>query len=132
MATITKRGHSLGVVYYEGKAIVNTGIPGVIGGYGKERVIHAPETGILHCKAKIGDIVEKGQCIAMVGNVCVEASLSGVLRGILPDGFSVWKGLKMADIDPRKEQVENCTTISDKARCIAGGVVEAILHLHNL
>ena len=68
----------------------------------------------------------------MVGNVCVEASLSGVLRGILPDGFSVWKGLKMADIDPRKEQVENCTTISDKARCIAGGVVEAILHLHNL
>lgn len=128
----TKRGHSLGVVYYEGKAIVNTGIPGVIGGYGKERVIHAPETGILHCKAKIGDIVEKGQCIAMVGNVCVEASLSGVLRGILPDGFSVWKGLKMADIDPRKEQVENCTTISDKARCIAGGVVEAILHLHNL
>ena len=128
----TKRGHSLGVVYYEGKAIVNTGIPGVIGGYGKERVIHAPETGILHCKAKIGDIVEKGQCIAMIGNVCVEASLSGVLRGILPDGFSVWKGLKMADIDPRKEQVENCTTISDKARCIAGGVVEAILHLHNL
>jgi len=128
----TKRGHSLGVVYYEGKAIANTGIPGVIGGYGKERVIHAPETGILHCKAKIGDIVEKGQCIAMIGNVCVEASLSGVLRGILPDGFSVWKGLKMADIDPRKEQVENCTTISDKARCIAGGVVEAILHLHNL
>lgn len=128
----TKRGHSLGVVYYEGKAIANTGIPGVIGGYGKERVIHAPETGILHCKAKIGDIVEKGQCIAMVGNVCIEASLSGVLRGILPDGFSVWKGLKMADIDPRKEQVENCTTISDKARCIAGGVVEAILHLHNL
>lgn len=128
----TKRGHSLGVVYYEGKAIANTGIPGVIGGYGKERVIHAPETGILHCKAKIGDIVENGQCIAMIGNVCVEASLSGVLRGILPDGFSVWKGLKMADIDPRKEQVENCTTISDKARCIAGGVVEAILHLHNL
>ena len=128
----TKRGHSLGVVYYEGKAIANTGIPGVIGGYGKERVIHAPETGILHCKAKIGDIVEKGQCIAMIGNVCVEASLSGVLRGILPDGFSVWKGLKMADIDPRKEQVENCTTISDKARCIAGGVVEAILHLHYL
>ena len=128
----TKRGHSLGVVYYEGKAIANTGIPGVIGGYGTERVIHAPETGILHCKAKIGDIVEKGQCIAMIGNVCVEASLSGVLRGILPDGFSVWKGLKMADIDPRKEQVENCTTISDKARCIAGGVVEAILHLHNL
>ena len=35
----------------------------------------------------------------------------------------------MADIDPRKEQVDNCTTISDKARCIAGGEIEAILNL---
>ena len=127
----TKRGHSLGVVYYRGKAIENNGVPGIIEGYGKERVIHAHKSGVLHCKAKIGDIVEKGQCIATIDNTCVEASLSGVLRGILPNGFMVWKGLKMADIDPRKEQVDNCTTISDKARCIAGGVLEAIFHLYN-
>lgn len=65
----------------------------------------------------------------MIDDTKVYASISGVLRGILPDGFNVKKGLKMADIDPRKEQVDNCTTISDKARCIAGGVIEAILHL---
>ena len=35
------------------------------------------------------------------------------------------KGFKMADIDPRLNEYENCFTISDKARCIAGGVVEA-------
>ncbi len=38
----TKRGHFLGVVYYEGKAIVNTGIPGVIGGYGKKKELFMP------------------------------------------------------------------------------------------
>ena len=125
----TKRGHSLGRIYYEGQAIANTGVPGIIGGYGKERVIHAPCDGVLQCMANIGDIVEKGQCIAIINNEEVYATITGVLRGILPDGFNVWKGLKMADIDPRKEQVENCATISDKARCIAGGVLEAILHL---
>ena len=125
----TNRGHSLGKIYYQGKAIANTGVPGIIGGYGKERVIHAPCNGILKCQAWIGDIVEKGQCIALIDDTKVYASISGVLRGILPDGFNVKEGLKMADIDPRKEQVDNCTTISDKARCIAGGVVEAILNL---
>ena len=125
----TKRGHSLGKIYYQGKAIANTGVPGIIDGYGKERVIHAPCNGILKCQARIGDIVEKGQCIALIDDTKVYASISGVLRGILPDGSNVKEGLKMADIDPRKEQVDNCTTISDKARCIAGGVVEAILHL---
>ena len=37
--------------------------------------------------------------------------------------------MKIADIDPRMEQQKNCDTISDKARCIAGGVLEALLVL---
>ena len=37
------------------------------------------------------------------------------------------KGMKIADIDPRKEQKKNCFTISDKARCIAGSVLEILL-----
>ena len=44
----TMRGHKLGRVIYEGKAIANTGVPGIIGGYAAERVIHAPVDGILH------------------------------------------------------------------------------------
>ena len=34
----------------------------------------------------------------------------------------------MADIDPRVDEYQNCFTISDRARWIGGGVLEAILH----
>ena len=123
----TQRGHNLGRVIEEGTATPNTGIPGVIAGYGKERVIHSPAAGIMHNRSKIGDIVEKDQIIAMVDATPVYASLTGVLRGIIRDGYEVPKGMKIADIDPRKEQKKNCDTVSDKARCIAGSVVEVLL-----
>ena len=123
----TMRGHNLGRVISEGHAIPNTGVPGVIAGYGKERVIHAPAGGEIHCLSRIADIVEKDQVLAWIGDTPVRASLTGVLRGIIRDGFTVPKGMKIADIDPRKEQKKNCFTISDKARCIAGSVVEILL-----
>ena len=129
----TKRGHDLGRVLWQGTAAPNTGIPGIIGGYGKERVIHCPADGILRNVCKITDAVTKGQEIAVVetdsGTVPVTASLDGLLRGLIRDGYPVTKGFKIADIDPRTEEYQNCFTISDKARCIAGGVVEAILQL---
>ena len=126
----TMRGHKLGRVIYEGKAIANTGVPGIIGGYAAERVIHAPVAGILHNIAKITDIVEEGESIAWIEGADgtrteVPATLSGLLRGLIREGYPVTKGFKMADIDPRLNEYENCFTISDKARCIAGGVVEA-------
>ena len=127
----TKRGHNLGRVLWEGTAAPNTGIPGVIGGYGKERVIHCPAKGILRNVKKITDTVSRGEVIAVVeteeGNVSVKATLDGILRGLIRDGYPVHVGFKMADIDPRAEEYENCFTISDKARCIAGGVLEALL-----
>lgn len=126
----TKRGHNLGRVIRSGSAVPNTGIPGIIGGYGKERVMHAQAEGILRNAASIGDIVEARAVIAEIetenGTVPVEASLSGLLRGLIRDGYPVTKGFKIADIDPRKEELQNCFTISDKARCIAGSVLEAI------
>ena len=127
----TKRGHHLGRVLWQGTAAANTGIPGIIGGYGKERVIHCPAKGIVRNVKKITDTVSKGEVIALVetetGNVPVEATLDGILRGLIRDGYPVTVGFKMADIDPRAEELGNCFTISDKARCIAGGVLEAIL-----
>ena len=126
----TKRGHNLGRVIRSGSAVPNTGIPGIIGGYGKERVMHAQAEGILRNAASIGDIVEARAVIAEIetenGMVPVEASLSGLLRGLIHDGYPVTKGFKIADIDPRKEELQNCFTISDKARCIAGSVLEVI------
>ena len=123
----TKRGHQLGRIIRNGAAIPNTGIPGIIGGSGKERVIHAPVSGRIRNLSNIADLVEKGQTIAMIGNTPVAASLTGVLRGIIHGGYEVFQGMKIADIDPRKEEKQNCYTISDKARCIAGGVLEIII-----
>lgn len=123
----TQRGHNLGRVLWQGCAAPNTGIPGIIGGYGRERVIHSPAAGTLRTVSHITDTVEKGQIIAYVDDVPVYATLDGLLRGLLPDGYPVTKGFKLADIDPRKEEYQNCFTVSDKARCIAGGVLEAIL-----
>lgn len=123
----TMRGHDLARVIRSGQAIPNTGIPGMVGGVSKERVIHSPGAGKIHNIAHIADIVEKGQILAYVGDVPVEASITGVLRGIIREGYEVPLGMKIADIDPRKEQKKNCFTISDKARCIAGSVVEILL-----
>lgn len=132
----TMRGHSLGRILYTGAAIPNTGVPGLIGGYAKERVIHAPADGALTLvtdaqgqTVDIGSVVHKDDIIAMVGETPVYATLDGVLRGLIRPGYAVTKGLKIADIDPRMEQKDNCDTISDKARNIAGGALEAILHL---
>ena len=129
----TKRGHNLGRVLWTGSAAPNTGIPGMIGGFGKERVIHCPAKGIVRNVKHITDTVSKGEVIALVetecGTVPVEATLDGILRGLIRDGYPVNAGFKMADIDPRAEEYNNCFTISDKARCIAGGVVEAIFRL---
>ena len=78
---------------------------------------------------RIGDRVEKGQPVAVIvtgqGEVVVEASLTGLVRGLIQDGYPVAKGFKIADIDPRESEYENCFTISDKARAIGGSVLEA-------
>ena len=124
----TMRGHNLGRLIYQGHALPNTGVPGNIKGYSKERVIHSPCAGVCHNVKKITDIVEKGEIIAYIGEIPVYASMSGLLRGLIQDGYNVTSGFKMADIDPRVDEYQNCFTISDKARCIGGGVLEAILH----
>ena len=131
----TMRGHKLGRVILEGEAIPNTGIPGSLAGVSRERVLHAPAKGVLRNVCRITDTVEKGQVIAYVetedGKVEITATISGLLRGLIRDGYLVTEGFKIADIDPRTEEYENCFTISDKARCIAGGVLEAMLYLEN-
>lgn len=124
----TKRGHTLGAIIEDGEAIPNTGVPGMVGGYAKERVIHSPADGVIQNISKIADIVEKDQTLAYIGEIPVKATISGVLRGIIRDGFAVTKGMKIADIDPRIEEKQNCYSISDKARCISGSVVEIVMN----
>lgn len=122
----TKRGHDLGRVIHEGSAIPNTGIPGVVGGYSIERLVRASADGIFEPKVSIGDFVEKDQIIAYSGGQPIRAKMSGIVRGMLQPGVNVKEGLKCGDIDARCE-LRHCYTISDKARSIGGGVLEAIL-----
>ena len=122
----TMRGHILGRVITQGSALPNTGVPGSIGGYTVERLLRSPAEGIFEGRAKIGDSVKRGDVVAVVKGVPIRAELDGVLRGLLPSGTPVSKGMKAGDIDPRCE-VSHCFTVSDKALAIAGGVLEAIL-----
>lgn len=126
----TQRGHNLGKVIIKGKAAENSGIPGEISGFTVERVIYAPASGKIKLLKDIGNKVIKGERIALIGDVEVRTKVNGVLRGMIREGYNVFKGMKIGDVDPRGV-VEYCYTISDKARAIGGGVLEAILFFMN-
>lgn len=123
----TMRGHRLGRAIYEGSAMANTGTPGLIAGHDRDRVIHSPSQGIVHPLKEIGDLITGGEAIAEIENggemIPVPATFTGLLRGMIRDGYEVPAGFKIADIDPRAEQRENCHTISDKARAIGNAVL---------
>jgi len=123
--------HKLGRIIREGAAAPNSGVPGIIGGYGAERVLHAQAAGIFRNLHSIADFVEAGEAVAEIETpdgqrLPVATQISGILRGLLRDGYPVTKGFKVADVDPRRAELENCFLISDKARCIAGSVLELI------
>ncbi len=132
------RGHNLARIITDGRAQPNTGVPGNIAGFTSERVIHAPAAGYIHDVRKIGDIVQKGDEIARIypdkGSydnalseyVPVNATITGIIRGLIREGYYFKEGFKIADIDPRASELTNCFTISDKARSIAGSVLEAV------
>ena len=150
----TMRGHNLGRIISQGSAMENTGIPGIIAGYGAERVIYADAAGTFHIVRDIGSRVQAGEVIGTIRmaeqkqeenqdqrseqkqdqhqrqeqvlEVPARTVISGIVRGIIREGYPVTKGFKIADVDPREDQLKNCSTISDKARCIAGSVLELV------
>ncbi len=124
----TSRGHNLGKVIYRGEAIPNTGIPGNIGGYTVERLLRSPAEGVFETNCSIGDHVQEGDEVARVDGISIKAGISGIVRGLLYPGLTVFPGMKVGDIDPRAQR-DYCFTISDKARSVAGGVLEAVLCL---
>ena len=124
----TMRGHYLGRVIYNGSALPNTNIPGLIGGYAGERVLRAPADGIFHTCREIGDVVKAGDVAGTVEGEPMVCTIDGVLRGLLADGTPVHKGMKSGDVDPRCK-IDHCYCASDKALAVGGGVLEAILHL---
>jgi len=125
----SNRGHDLGRTIYAGAAEPYTGMPGQTMGYATERVLRAPVAGrVKHVRA-LGDSVKAGDPILTIDNASFLAPIDGILRGLIRE-ISVAKNEKVGDIDPRGK-AEYCRSISEKARAIGGGVLEAIMHVYN-
>ena len=124
----TMRGHFLGRVITQGSPQPNTGVPGIIAGYGRERVIHSPAAGVFRSDRAIGDIVSAGDVIGYAGDSPMCTQIDGCLRGLLANGVQVTEGFKCADVDPRGD-ASYINYISDKATSVGGGVLEALAML---
>jgi len=122
----SNRGHDLGKVIYSGAAEPHTGIPGSTLGFTRERVLRAPHGGRVRHHQEIGDAIKKGDLVLSVDETPLFAPIDGVLRGLIRE-IEVTAQEKLGDIDPSGIR-EHCYTITDKARAIGGGVLEAILH----
>ena len=126
----TNRGHELGRIITDGTAAENTGVPGNIAGFTRERVLRAPGSGQFNSSFSIMDQIRHDEIIGDVGGKKVVAAIDGVIRGLIRPGIYVKNGTKLGDIDPRGAS-QYCHTISDKARAISGSVLEGILRNHN-
>jgi xanthine dehydrogenase accessory factor len=121
----TNRGKTLGAVIYKGGASPNTGIPGKFMGFDIQRVLRSPCRGRVKHVFDIGNYVQKGDIICYVNEFFVKAPFDGVVRGLIMNGRLVYKGLKIGDVDPRKEK-QVCFIISDKAHIIGKSVLKVI------
>lgn len=124
----SNRGQSLGHIYYSDGPLADTGIPGMIEGVSRERVLYATVSGPLQVEKDIGDLVNKGDVIALIGKEEIRTPIKGIVRGMIRDGTEVKTGLKIADVDPRSNLKDACYKISDKANCIGQSVLRAIVH----
>ena len=120
----TKRGHYLGRVLYDGSALPNTGVPGIINGYGIERLLRSPGSGHVEPLRQIGDCVIAGEAVASVNGLPVISQMDGVVRGLIHRSVTAFEGMKIGDVDPRQD-AKYCCTFSDKVLAIGGGVLEA-------
>ncbi len=123
----TRRGHTLGRVYWSGSAQADSGQPDG----DPRRVLRAPHDGVITAHAKIGDHLKEGQLIAEIKSEIVNRKseivnpFNGVLRGLIHPDIEVTKGMKIGDVDLRDDPAL-CTLVSDKALAIGGGVLEAV------
>ncbi len=123
----TRRSHTLGRVFWSGEPQPDSGQPEG----DPRRVLRAPEEGVVRGMAKIGDVVEGGETVAEIQTVdsgpwTVVSPFRGVVRGLIHDGLTVAKGMKIGDVDSRGDP-NACYLVSDKALSVGGGVLEAIL-----
>ena len=121
----TQRGSDLGRVITRGSAEADSGEPAPVQGITRNRVLRAPQAGVFAGAVRIGDLVGEGDVVGSVSGLPVHARTAGLVRGLLADGVTVDAGIKVGDVDPRGRSVDPAR-ISDKARAVAAGVLEAV------
>ena len=127
----TMRGYNLGRIVYEGYASRRDKNAGQVGNVtNPEHLLLAPIDGTVESLRHISYMVKVDEPVAIVhtpnGSVTIKAHLDGVLRGIVRNGSFIKKGQKLAEINPTMRQGE-CFAVSDKARCIGGAVLMAVM-----
>lgn len=127
----TNRGHFLGRVIWEGPPQPNTGAPEAVATHRSERVLRSPADGRFITHKEIGSVIKKSEVIAEVNTMEITAPFDGTLRGLLHEGLDVHQGMKVGDLDPRKNP-EFAYKVSEKSLAIGGGVMEAILSFPDL
>ena len=129
----TRRGHTLGRVYWTGSAQPDSGEPDG----DRRRVLRAPQGGVLIAHAQIGDRLKEGQLIAEIlsenkaVNSPILSPFKGTLRGLIRPGILLPKGIKVGDVDPRDDPLIH-KLVSDKALAIGGAVLEILLSFMKL
>ncbi len=123
----TRRGHTLGRVYWHGSAQADSGQPDG----DPRRVLRATGNGLITAYTDIGEHLRGGQIIASIQVdsktvAKVYSPFQGILRGLIHPDIEVTKGMKIGDVDPRDDPAL-CILVSDKALAVGGGVLEAVL-----
>ena len=122
----TALGHTLGAIIHNGQAMPEK----TRSLYARSHIMTAPLNGRLEYGHAVGMYVKKGEflgnLIADNATIRLEAQIDGVLRGMLHDQCPVEAGMEIAEIDAAAT-VEDCFSLSDKVRCISGGVLEEIM-----
>ena len=128
----TMRGHNMGRIVHEGYSSRSHNKASQVDTDDHiEHLLFAPMAGKFEALHHISFAAKKGEPIAVItdkdGNkATVCAQMDGVIRGIVRDGFQVRANQKIADINPNMRQGD-CFTVSDKARCIGGAVLSAVM-----
>ena len=82
--------------------------------------------GVVEWSVAIGDVVTAAQPLGSIGDAVVQASIGGVVRGLIAAGSVVVPGTKIGDVYLRADRAA-CFEISDKSRLVGARVLEAVL-----
>ncbi|MBR2561068.1 MAG: molybdenum hydroxylase [Eubacterium sp.] len=89
--------------------------------------IQVPREGLFYPVSEIGDLVKKGETVAVVDNEPLISPVDGLIAGILAEGTPVVRNRICAEIQQHAE-ADSWKHISERALAIGGGVLEALLH----